>query len=312
MPRGPSGRDTGYDDKGDYDNDDRDRPSWDSPNPEPDIPPPEEADPFEFNWLAVVVQPVLGLAYNAFKYIQRFLKANPGATHDEAFKSGEENEPESFQNVNRRDLYDDGPDGDLVWKSDIADAINNSDAPAAEKEEVLLTDKQIRKRAQNYAWNRIQNPSEYDTAFEAMGLRGINEWNTTMDQMKTGEFELPEWMQSVTDDSWKRFHEQATRQGSGPGSTAYGQGASAFDIANQQSAWGFGMDTLDKMYGVGANTYAAKNQVDANRLNQLLNPQQDPQKIKTPKDGKGNWDVLWEGLGEGLTTYGGLKAGGIL
>ena len=271
------------------------------------VEPEAEREPFEWNWPVMLLGVLPGLAINLGRAAHHYLSQNPTATPGEAVEAVQAENPQ-FAEVDTGTLT--GTDGE--WSQPIQEAVNNSDAPD-EAKEGLLSGKRIRKEAQNKLWADMQETSPYESAMEQMGLRGIDTWNTTMDQMQSGEFELPPWMQNISDKNFGRFTEASSRKGQLPGSTAYGQGSAAFNMADQQNAWGFGTDTLERMHGVGTGVWGQLSAAEDNDYNLLFGGGGgvlDPQQQKQP-DGPSTLDTLLNIGGDALTTYAGGKAGGL-
>ena len=266
-----------------------------------------EGSKFEWSWEAIFFGVVPGLVINGIRAITHYIALHPGTSKTDALDAVKAENPE-FADLEPSDMFSEGGND---WAPDIQDAINSSDAPPDVKEN-LLSGKAIRKAGQNQLWDELQNPSDYDTAIEGMGLRSADRWNTLMTQMESGEFELPAWMQNISDENFGRFTEASSRKGQLPGSTAYGQGTAAFNLADQQSASNYGLGMLGMSYDQALGPYNSMNANRTNQYNTLFGGGSgllDPQKQKTNEPSK--WETMLQIGGDALTGYAYGKAGGL-
>ena len=300
MPSlGGSGEYGGDDPSGGYHDSNRD-----SSGDAPERPSKEESD-FEWNWSLMLLGVVPGVIINGINWAVNQFNLSP---YEAALLR--ENMTDPNDPLSEDYKAGGGAEKDGVLNSDgTFDMDGSGDSKDGGK---LLSGKAIRKAGQNQLWDELQNPSDYDTAIEGMGLRSSERWNTLMTQMESGEFELPDWMQNISDKNFGRFTEASSRKGQLPGSTAYGQGTAAFNLADQESASNYGLGMLGMSYDQALGPY---NSMNANRTNQystlfgggsgLL----DPQKQNNNEPSK--WETMLQIGGDALTGYAYGKAGGM-
>jgi hypothetical protein len=133
----------------------------------------------------------------------------------------------------------------------------------------LFSPKALAKLGMNKLWNdEINADSPYEKALGEMGLKGANTASGILDDMASGEFQLPAWMQNISDKNFKNFTESTTRRGAGPGSTAYGQGSAAFNLSDQESATKYGFGMLGLSSDMALNPF---NSLNANKNSEYSN-----------------------------------------
>jgi len=285
---------------------------------------PVEEEPFEWNWSVMLLGAVPGLVINAIRAISHYIKQNPGKTKSEAYEALKSEGHESVTGVSRQDVLSEDEDGDY-WSSYINEAIEDSDATDDQKEEILgngeddglLSEKQVRKRGMNWLFNEMTTDSRYDTAVRDMGLRSADNWNYYLDQMESGNFKLPAWMEKRSNDSWKRFTEATTRKGGGPGSTAYAQGAGEWRYNDAMAAETYGLNMLGMSYEQAMGPFESLNRNATNQYNSLFNQgagagSADSRDSFPKEEDEKWWETALKMGGDALTGYGSLKLGGII
>ena len=256
----------------------------------------------DFSWKAFSYSLLVDGAINAFRYVAHHAKSNPGLKEEVMDRLSDPNDP-----ITQEYTGSGGAERDGVLNSD---GTLDFDGSGDSSGDGLLSGKNIRKQGLNRLWDEITTDSPYETGLRELGLTATNTTTDILNQMKSGEFTLPAWMQKLSDKNFGRFTEASSRKGQLPGSTAYGQGVSAFNLSDQESATKYGLGMLGLTAPISQNVFNSMNANKINEYSSLFGGGQgllDPQKIKT--DDPKWWETA---LDFGSEVYTASSLGGLL
>jgi hypothetical protein len=233
-----------------------------------DIFPGEEQKPVEDYdwWEPLTANLMVDGVYNFFRAIKHIATTtnNPGLVEQVQSKFEDPNDPLAQEYINSGGAEKDG----FLNSDGTLDMDGSGDSSGGGGDE-LYGPKALAKLGMNKLWNdEINADSPYEKALGEMGLKGANTASGILDDMASGEFQLPAWMKNISDKNFKNFTESTTRRGAGPGSTAYGQGSAAFNLSDQESATKYGFGMLGLSSDMALNPF---NSLNANKNSEYSN-----------------------------------------